>query len=133
MAPALDDLLGIDPDDPEIAAATEDAEAYAELIEALVVLRKRRGLTQQQVAARMETTQSTISDFERVGGDARYSTLQRYARAVGARLCSVVPHTPALTPSWRPAAEVPVTHAVRGGARFHSRVPWLESGDVTSL
>lgn len=34
----------------------------------------------------METTQSAVSDFERLGGDPKLSTIQRYARAVGVRL-----------------------------------------------
>ncbi|MBD0673047.1 helix-turn-helix domain-containing protein [Streptomyces sp. CBMA156] len=93
MAPTLHDLLGIDPNDPRTAAALEDSEAYAELVESLVVARQKRGLTQREVAQRMGTSQSTVSEFERIGGDARYSTLQRYARAIGARLHIMVGHT----------------------------------------
>lgn len=130
MAPALDDLLGIDPTDPAIAAAIEDEEAYASLVESLVVLRRRRGMTQQDVASRMETTQSVVSDFERVGGNARYSTLQRYARAVGARLCSMVDPTGSdLAPTWRAAAEMPVHVASRPAARHSVRTPWTASAE----
>ena len=134
MAPALDDLLGIDGDDPAIIAATEDADAYADLVESLVVLRRRRGLTQQDVAERMETSQSTISEFERVGGDARYSTLQRYARAIGARLCSLVDHTSAnLTPTWQPAAAVPVhVVAVRVAEPQTVQRPWSSVRQVAA-
>ncbi|MFB7128417.1 MULTISPECIES: helix-turn-helix domain-containing protein [unclassified Kitasatospora] len=115
MAPTLHDLLGIDPDDPHTAAGLEDAEAYAALVETLVVARQKRGLTQREVAQRMGTSQSTVSEFERVGGDARYSTLQRYARAVDARLHSMVDHTcSAVAPAWQPApVEVEVHVAVR--------------------
>ena len=130
MAPALDELLGIDPDDPEIIAAAEDAEAYASLVESLVVLRKRRGLTQQDVATRMETTQSVVSDFERVGGAARYPTLQRYARAVGARLCSMVdPSGSNLAPTWRQTAEMPVRLAARPASHLPFRAAWRESAE----
>ncbi|MGV9265517.1 helix-turn-helix domain-containing protein [Kitasatospora sp. NPDC003701] len=84
-------------------------------------MRRKRGLSQQDVAERMGTTQSTISNFERVGGDARYSTLQRYARAVGVRLHSMVGHPgAALAPAWRLATEVPVRVAVR--ERDHGRL-----------
>ncbi|MFD9115362.1 helix-turn-helix domain-containing protein [Streptomyces bottropensis] len=134
MAPTLDDLLGIDPTDPAVAAAIEDEEAYACLVESLVVLRKRRGLTQQDVASQMETTQSVVSDFERIGGNARYSTLQRYARAVGARLHSMVDPTGCeLAPTWRPAAEVPVHVSSRATVRHRVRTPWTASteGAVT--
>ncbi|MBV2151905.1 helix-turn-helix domain-containing protein [Kitasatospora sp. SUK 42] len=115
MAPTLHDLLGIDPNDPRTAAGLEDAEAYAALVETLVVARIKCGLTQRDVAQLMGTTQSTISAFERAGGDARYSTLQRYARAVGARLHSLVDHTgSAVTPAWQPApVEVEVQVALR--------------------
>ncbi|MEU7483547.1 helix-turn-helix transcriptional regulator [Streptomyces sp. NPDC042319] len=136
MTAALHDLLGIDPDDPEVAAAAADAEAYAEIVESLVVLRRRRGLTQTQVAERMQTTQSAVSDFERVGGDARYSTLQRYARAVGARLDSMVNHLPAdLALTWRPATEVPVRLAPMAVDHEGVQAPWTEAaqGTVTSL
>ncbi|WP_106980048.1 helix-turn-helix domain-containing protein [Streptomyces griseofuscus] len=125
MAPALDELLGIDPDDPRTATEIEDAEAYAALVESLVVLRKRRGLTQQDVAAYMETSQSVVSDFERVGGNARYSTLQRYARAVGARLCTMLDASGAnLAPTWRKAAELPVRLAHRSAAHSPVLAPW---------
>ncbi|MEV7777415.1 helix-turn-helix transcriptional regulator [Kitasatospora sp. NPDC088351] len=126
MAPTLHDLLGIDPDDPRTAAGLEDAQAYAELVETLVVARTKRGLTQREVAQRMGTSQSTVSEFERVGGDARYSTLQRYARAVGARLHSMVDHTGAdLTPAWKPApVEVHVQVAVRGRGHRARPAAW---------
>ncbi|MFJ9948095.1 helix-turn-helix domain-containing protein [Kitasatospora sp. NPDC091207] len=115
MAPTLHDLLDLDPDDPRVAASLDDARAYAELVETLVVARKKRGLTQRDVAELMGTSQSTISEFERVGGDARYSTLQRYARAVDARLHTMVDHTAAdLTPAWKPA---PVAVQVRVAVR----------------
>ncbi|MGW6850314.1 helix-turn-helix domain-containing protein [Streptomyces virginiae] len=128
MTPALDELLGIDPDDHVTLAATEDAEAYASLIEVLVVLRRRRGLTQQDVATYMETTQSVVSDFERVGGNARYSTLQRYARAVGARLCSMVDPTGSeLAPTWRKTAEMPIRLSHRDAGRLPVQAPWTEA------
>ncbi|MEU1287085.1 helix-turn-helix transcriptional regulator [Kitasatospora sp. NPDC005856] len=104
MAPPLHDPLGIDPDDPHTAAGPEDAEAYAALVETLVAARKKCGLTQRDVAKLMGTTRSTISAFERVGGDARYSTLQRYARAVGARLHGLVGHTGPANRSGAPAS-----------------------------
>ncbi|MET9106794.1 helix-turn-helix domain-containing protein [Streptomyces zhihengii] len=128
MAPALDDLLGIDPDDPTTAAEVADSEAYADLVQALVVLRKRRRLTQQDVADYMETTQSVVSDFERAGGNARYSTLQRYARAVGVRLCSMIDATGSeLAPTWQKTAEVPVRLSQRSAAHAPVRAPWTQS------
>lgn len=86
MTTGLYELLGIDAEDPAVLQADEDAGAYADLITILVGLRKQQDLSQKNVARDMGTTQSAVSDLERVGGDPRYSTLQRYARAVGCKL-----------------------------------------------
>lgn len=83
---SLPELAGFADDDPEVVAAHADAAAYANLIEGLVELRHHRRMTQADVAEVMGTTQSVVSHFERLGGDARFSTVQRYARAVGAQL-----------------------------------------------
>lgn len=82
----LYDLLGIDPEDPAQRAAEEDTDEFVALIDTLVAMRKGFGLTQAEVAEAMGTTQSAVSDIERIGGDPRISTVQRYARAVRARL-----------------------------------------------
>lgn len=79
-------MLGLDPSDPEVIAATEDVDAVLELIDELVAIRKQANLRQEDVAAKMQTFQPSISDFERLGADPHISTIQRYARAVGARL-----------------------------------------------
>jgi len=72
--------------DPAFAAAYEDAQARADLLASCVHLRKETGLTQADVARAMGTTQSAVSDLEAGATDPRLGTLQRYARAVGARL-----------------------------------------------
>jgi DNA-binding XRE family transcriptional regulator len=54
-----------------------------------VVLRQAReaaGLTQEEVARRLNTTKSAISRIENHADDVRLSTLKRYAAAVGANL-----------------------------------------------
>jgi DNA-binding XRE family transcriptional regulator len=54
-----------------------------------VVLRQAReaaGLTQEEVARRLNTTKSAISRIENHADDVRLSTLKRYAEAVGANL-----------------------------------------------
>jgi ribosome-binding protein aMBF1 (putative translation factor) len=78
--------LGLDPNDVEVQHGLEDAEAVARLVCTLVEARKRCGLSQKQVAERMGTTQSAVSDLERTAGDPRLSTLQRFGRAVGLKL-----------------------------------------------
>ena len=72
--------------DPDIRDAASDAEARLALADALRAARRAAGLTQKDVAEAMGTTQSAISDLERGDTDPQLSTLQRYARATGARL-----------------------------------------------
>lgn len=94
MSNELFELLGLDPDDPEVIDALDDDADLANLMRCLYQLRTAKRLTQAEVAARMGTTQSAVSDLERTAVDPRISTLQRYARAVEASLkCRVVPTT----------------------------------------
>jgi predicted transcriptional regulator len=53
------------------------------LIEELVTARRESGLTQTDIGAAMGTSQSAIARLERGELDARLSTLERYAAAVG--------------------------------------------------
>lgn len=55
-------------------------------MEQLVGLRRERGLTQADVAERLGTSQPVIARLEAGGRDPRLSTLERYARVVGADL-----------------------------------------------
>jgi ribosome-binding protein aMBF1 (putative translation factor) len=52
----------------------------------LAASRRSLGLTQTEVAERMGTSQSAVARLEALGGDARVSTLERYAAALGCRL-----------------------------------------------
>ena len=54
-----------------------------ELVNDLVQIRQRLGLSQTEVAARMGTSQSALARLEAGEADVRLSTLQRYAAAVG--------------------------------------------------
>ena len=72
--------------DPEFLAAYRDAIARHQLLDALVAERRACSLTQKEVARRMGVKQPTVSGFETEDSDPRLSTLQRYARAVGARV-----------------------------------------------
>jgi transcriptional regulator with XRE-family HTH domain len=55
-----------------------------ELIERLVALRRARGLSQTEVAARMGTSQSALARLESGLSDVRLSTILRYASALDA-------------------------------------------------
>ena len=54
-----------------------------ELIDELVRARQDSELSQTEIAARMGTSQSAVARLESGGLDARMSTLERYAAALG--------------------------------------------------
>lgn len=114
----LDEMLGIDPQDPDTVDAEHDVQAYIGLIRGLVAARRSCGLTQEDVAELMGTTQSAVSKLESVGGDARFSTIQRYARAVGSRL--QVFH---VVPGGRTVASVRYTAAPPAGGLYRRTAP----------
>jgi len=78
--------LGIDPDDPKIEHAVDLFSADRALLDDLVRLRNAKGLSQQQVAERMNRDRTSVTKFERVDSNPRLSTIRRYALAVGARI-----------------------------------------------
>lgn len=64
-----------------------------ELMRRLAARREELGLSQTVVAARMRTSQSAVARIEAGEIDARISTVERYAAAVGAILkWQVVPN-----------------------------------------
>ena len=68
---------------PVMPGFREMAVRRRQLATELVELRKRSGLSQTQVAARMGTSQSAVARIEAGEVDVRLSTLERYASAVG--------------------------------------------------
>jgi transcriptional regulator with XRE-family HTH domain len=56
------------------------------LASAMIAARSRAGLTQEQLAKRMKTTQSTIARLESGRAFPSGKTLQRFAKATGSRL-----------------------------------------------
>jgi transcriptional regulator with XRE-family HTH domain len=54
-----------------------------ELLDQLVAARRGSGLSQAELAARMGTSQSAVARLESGELDARLSTLERYAAALG--------------------------------------------------
>jgi DNA-binding Xre family transcriptional regulator len=69
----------------ERCRARAESEASGAPAVDLAALRRRRGLTQAQVAKRMRMSQSDLSKLER-RPDVRLSTLRLFARALGGRL-----------------------------------------------
>ena len=64
----------------------EALEEEFSLVAAPIEVRTRAGLTQEQVAQRMNTTQSVIARLEGGGANPSTRTLERYAKATGSRL-----------------------------------------------
>lgn len=123
MANELLGLLGMDPDEPHTQRALRDAAEVERLVDTLVSLRTRLGISQAEVAAEMETTQSAVSKFERAGGDPRISTLQRYAAAIGARVRFGVGSSASRIPAWRASYEIPAPVESRTEADHDTEIP----------
>jgi transcriptional regulator with XRE-family HTH domain len=75
---------------PGVKAAYDALEDEFVLFDEVFKARKRAGLTQAEIAARMGTKASAIARIEAGGGSKRHSpsiaTLRRYAEAVGCKL-----------------------------------------------
>jgi predicted transcriptional regulator len=71
---------------PVLPGFREIAQRRRQVIGELAGARRAAGLSQTEVAARMGTSQSVVARLETGGIDARLSTLQRYAAAVGREL-----------------------------------------------
>ncbi|MGZ8363287.1 MAG: helix-turn-helix domain-containing protein [Caulobacteraceae bacterium] len=72
--------------DPEYAAAYDELEDEFQLAAAMIEARSQAGLTQAEVAERMNTTQTVIARLESGRGKPSTRTLERFAKATGARL-----------------------------------------------
>jgi ribosome-binding protein aMBF1 (putative translation factor) len=82
----VDDLHRKWIEDQEYRRQYEALEEEFSLVTALIEARTRAGLTQEQVARRMKTTQAVIARLEGGGSKPSTRTLERYAEATGSRL-----------------------------------------------
>jgi transcriptional regulator with XRE-family HTH domain len=71
---------------PEYRREYEALEEEFSLTAALIEARSRAGLTQEEVANRMKTTQAVVARLEGGGSKPSTRTLERYAKATGSRL-----------------------------------------------
>jgi ribosome-binding protein aMBF1 (putative translation factor) len=84
MAGSPDRRPGVHDDAPSVFPGFDSmAGDVIELIDHLVAVRRRRGLSQTEVAARMGTSQSALARVEAAQSDVRVSTIVRYAAALG--------------------------------------------------
>lgn len=68
---------------PEFPKLLDAAKRRRELLRALAERREQENLTQTQVAAAMDTSQSFVARLESAAGDAKISTVDRYAESLG--------------------------------------------------
>ena len=88
----LNDLDGKWMKNPKYRKAFEELKPEFELAQALIKARAEAGLTQQEVADRMKTSQAAIARMESGRSIPSTTTLQRYASAVGKQLrISLIP------------------------------------------
>lgn len=118
----LDDLLEIDPADPLTQRARQLHEADRHLIKELVARREELGLSQREVARRMDVSQSAVSRIERGDRDLHQSTVSRYAMAVEAVVTyMVIPDDPGVVRSTK------MLRALKGQMASIPEVDWSES------
>ncbi len=73
-------------ENPNFPEMVEAAYQRRVLLRELANKREKAGITQKDVAARMRTSQSAVARIERGEIDAKLSTVERYAAAIGHRL-----------------------------------------------
>ena len=72
--------------DPDYRAAYDDLGPEFELARSLIEARASAGLTQEQLAERMNTTQSVVARLESGRGHPSTRTLEKIAHSTGTRL-----------------------------------------------
>lgn len=83
----LDEIVdGRAKDNPDFPEMVQAALERRQLLRELAKRRAESGITQQVVAERMRTSQSAVARMEAGEVDARLSTVERYAAAVGQRV-----------------------------------------------
>ena len=71
---------------PEVRVEYEKLDSEFDLIDKLLSMRTKAGLTQEQVAERMQTQKSNVSRLENGNTNPSWSTLVKYAHACGFEL-----------------------------------------------
>ncbi len=72
--------------DPDVKREYDALEEAFVLLSSLIRARTRAGLTQEELAQRMGTTQSVVARLESGRGKPSTRTLERYAKATGTKL-----------------------------------------------
>ena len=82
----MDDLHKDWMKDPKYRREYQALEEEFSLTAAMIEARSRAGMTQEQLARRMKTTQAVVARLEAGGTRPSTRTLERYAKATGNRL-----------------------------------------------
>ncbi|NCN68022.1 MAG: helix-turn-helix transcriptional regulator [Thiomicrospira sp.] len=82
----LDELKSELIQDPNFKREYDALEEEFKLIEALIDMRQKAGLTQEEIAQKMSTQKSNISRLESGSGNPGWKTLQKYAHACGFKI-----------------------------------------------
>ncbi|WP_248851004.1 helix-turn-helix domain-containing protein [Thiomicrospira microaerophila] len=72
--------------DPDFKKEYDALEEEFKLIEVLVDMRQKAGLTQEEIAQKIGTKKSNISRLESGTGNPGWKTLQKYAHACGFKI-----------------------------------------------
>lgn len=73
-------------ENPQFPVLVDAAIRRRQLLEELAAERESLGLSQTVVAARMQTSQSAVARLESAEVDAKLSTVERYAAALGKKI-----------------------------------------------
>lgn len=68
---------------PKVKAEYDNLNEEFALIDALLTMRSKAGLTQEDIAEKMGTQKSNVSRLEKGRGNPSWKTLQNYAHACG--------------------------------------------------
>jgi ribosome-binding protein aMBF1 (putative translation factor) len=71
--------------DPKFRSEYERIGPEMDLAMTLAEARRKAGLTQAELAARMKTSQAAVARIESGHGAPKWATIERYAHALGAR------------------------------------------------
>jgi ribosome-binding protein aMBF1 (putative translation factor) len=82
----LDDFIAEASADPGFAHALDQARQRREILTELAKRRKAAGLSRTVVAGRMGTSESAVARLEAGATDPRWSSVERFAAAIGVRL-----------------------------------------------
>jgi transcriptional regulator with XRE-family HTH domain len=80
-------------DEKLVAQARVLLDSERHLMESLKAIRKRRGITQAEVARRMGVSQPAVAAFEHYDANPRMASIRRYALAIGAEFTVEVRET----------------------------------------